>query len=212
MIDLIHTILKFTHIISLTLGVGGAIIADLFVIGLLNKAITRQELRLLENLEKFVFVGLMLLWISGVGFFVEYQLFNPEKLSNPKILAKLTIVMIVTLNGLLFHMFFHNRVFQEGLVIVKLPPLTYYSLILFGTISSFSWIGAMTLGAVSQLNDVFPYIQIMVGYLAIVACGMISGLMFATFKRWHVNRDPELTVSAAREKTFQAPPQFALKR
>jgi hypothetical protein len=210
MIDLVHTILKFTHIISLALGVGGAIIADLFVIGLLNKAITRQELRLLENLEKFVFVGLMLLWISGVGFFVEYQLFNPEKLSNPKILAKLTIVMIVTLNGLLFHMFFHNRVFREGLVIVKLPPLTYYSLILFGTISSFSWIGAMTLGAVSQLNDIFPYVHIMVGYLAIVACGMISGMLFATFKRWR-GRIVETATEAGCQHKFEVPPHLALK-
>ena len=212
MIDLLHTVLKFTHIGSLALGVGGAIIADLFVIGLLRKPITKHDLKLLENLEKIVFLGLMMLWISGVGFFVEYQLFSPEKLGNPKIMAKLSIVMIVTLNGLLFHMFFHSRVFREGMVIVKLPTAAYYSLILFGTISSFSWIGAMTLGAVSQLNYAFPYLEIMAGYLAIVACGLVCGGIFATFKRWRANRTPERTIADVREKLFQAPPAFAVKR
>ncbi|MEH6477851.1 MAG: hypothetical protein V7727_19325, partial [Sneathiella sp.] len=135
MVDLLHTALKFTHIVSLVLGVGGAIIADLFVVGLLRKPLRKMELRLLENLEKVVFIGLLMLWVSGVGFFVEYQFFTPEKLSNPKIMAKLSIVLIVTLNGLLFHMFFHSRVFKEGTVIVSLPPVTYYALILFGTVS-----------------------------------------------------------------------------
>lgn len=212
MIDLLHTILKFTHIGSLALGIGGAIISDLFVLGLLNKAISRSDLRLLENLEKIVFLGLMMLWVSGVGFFVEYQLFSPENLSNPKIMAKLTIVMIVTLNGLLFHMFFHNRVFREGMVIVELPVVTYYSLILFGTLSCFSWIGAMTLGAVSQLNYAFPYLHIMAGYLAIVAIGMVCGCTFATFKRWNASRKAGLATGDVTEQRFQAPPQFAVKR
>ncbi|MZR32091.1 hypothetical protein [Sneathiella litorea] len=205
MIDLLHTILKFTHIGSLALGVGGAIISDLFVLGILNKAITKGDLRLLENLEKIIFLGLMMLWISGVGFFVEYQLFSPEKLGNPKIMAKLTIVMIVTLNGLLFHMFFHNRVFREGMVIIKLPVVTYYSLILFGTLSCFSWIGAMTLGAVSQLNYTFPYLHIMAGYLAIVAFGMACGCAFASFKRWNARRKPEFLRGDVTETLFQKP-------
>jgi len=212
MIELFHTTLKFTHIVSLSLGVGGAIIADLFVLGLLKKCITKHDIKLLENLEKIVFFGLMMLWISGVGFFVEYQLFAPEKLQNPKIMAKLSIVMIVTLNGLLFHMFFHSRVFKEGMVIVRLPSLSYYSLILFGTISSFSWIGALTLGAVSQLNYKFPYLQIMAGYLAIVACGLICGGIFATLKRWCAEDFSAKLNSERIETQLQAPVKLALKR
>ena len=40
--------------------------------------------------------GLLILWLTGLGFLWLYWQFEPELLGNPKIWAKVVIVMVLT--------------------------------------------------------------------------------------------------------------------
>lgn len=97
--------LNIIHRIGVALGLGVATGLDLFLINLIarNANFKANQFRVVKNLSTVVVAGLVLLWLSGLGFLFEYQLFEHEKLLDTKLQAKIVIVILLTLNGLFIH-------------------------------------------------------------------------------------------------------------
>ncbi|MGB7286661.1 MAG: hypothetical protein WBC71_07010, partial [Salaquimonas sp.] len=99
-----HTILLILHVAGLVAGLGGTLFLDLYLLRYLyHRPLTLHVFELLEFGGKIVSMGLVTLWISGIGFLFYYWAQVPENLSNPKIWAKLSVVCILSLNGLAIH-------------------------------------------------------------------------------------------------------------
>lgn len=117
---------------------------------------------------KFVMVGLGLLWITGCGFLVHYSIFDPGKLSNPKLIAKLAVVTVLTVNGYALHYLVLMRVRHMDacgeLLQSRVGPLCLFS----GAVSSASWIAAFLLGALPVLNDGLEFAVFVVAWAALV--------------------------------------------
>lgn len=169
------------HLIGTALGVGGATASDfLFLRSTKNNRIEKEEFDLLQTISSLVWLGLIILIISGIGFIV----LKPEQLSNPKLWAKLVVVGVILINGIFIHKkiipIFKsgvNKKFSTG------PAAKHQTAILTsGAISIISWYSALVLGAWKQINNLVPFETILIGYVTILLFGIIianiSGRVF----------------------------------
>jgi hypothetical protein len=167
----IRTALRVVHFCGLVLGVGAATLLDLIIARfVLMRGISKDHVHVIEFSSKVVTVGLGLLWISGVGFLIHYGFFEPAKLQNPKIWAKIAIVAVLSINGVLVHHFVLPRIrIQLGKRLLDDLSHSHCSLLLLaGTVSAISWYVPLMLGAIPQLNFVVPAEAILLSYALIV--------------------------------------------
>ncbi len=156
-------IIPIIHLFGTVLGMGGAIMSHyMFYTVIKDTRITTTELRFLKLGAKMVWVGLLILFASGTFLYLQ----NPEKYHNStKFLAKMTIVLILVLNGLLFH-FKHIPLLARNLQLnfAKSEDFVKNStlLLLSGTISLSSWLFTLGLGRIPSLP--YSYLEIMFFY------------------------------------------------
>lgn len=173
----LRTALVALHLIGLCFGLGGATMLDFWILRWLRwRALPDTIVRTFEFLAKVVSVGLVLLWLSGIGFLVTYALDSPEKLSNPKVWAKVTMVLALTVNGLLLH----ATVIPQVLANPQRPLLMDLSFgqramfILCGAVSGVSWYAAFALGLLREFNNKVPAGTLLGLWLA--AIGVVAAL------------------------------------
>src|SRR3990167_4249709 len=96
-------LLRISHIIGTVLGVGGVTFADIFFLKAARDGkIDPHESETIRTVSIVLRIGLVLLVISGFGFLVYYRLAGFEtRLLSPRLWAKLTIVFVILINGLL---------------------------------------------------------------------------------------------------------------
>jgi hypothetical protein len=167
----IGTGLRVVHIFGLVLGVGAATLLDLIIARfILMRGITPEHVYVIDFSSRIVTLGLALLWISGIGFLVHYGVFEPAKLQNPKIWAKIAIVAVLTANGFLVHYFVLPRIRNQvgKRLLDGLSPFDCSLVLLTGTVSVISWYVPLILGAIPQLNYVVPAEAILCSYALLV--------------------------------------------
>lgn len=171
LVSYIRTTLRLVHFLGLVLGLGGAVFLDLILSRYRRMRVSAELVGHIEWVSRFVALGLLLLWISGLGFLALYQLAEPEKLMNPKIWAKLTIVSILTANGLVIHRFVLPFVRSQigSPLLAGVSAGTKGALIGCGVISLVSWGVPVFLGAAPQLNFVVPCTVILAAYALLLA-------------------------------------------
>jgi hypothetical protein len=167
----IRTGLRVVHLCGLVLGVGSATLLDLIIARfILMRGISYEHIYVVDFSSKIVTIGLALLWISGIGFLIHYGVFEPAKLENPKIWAKIAIVAVLSVNGLLVHYFVLPRIRNQvgKRLLDGLPPFDCSLVLLAGTVSAISWYVPLILGAIPQLNYVVPAEVILSSYALLV--------------------------------------------
>ncbi|CAN7378272.1 hypothetical protein LJR255_002280 [Pararhizobium sp. LjRoot255] len=179
LVSYIRTSLRLFHFAGLVFGFGGAIFLDLMLSRHRRTVVSTELVANVEWISRFVASGLALLWISGGGFLLLYFVAEPEKLMNPKIWAKITIVSILTINGLAIHRFvlpfMSQRIGSQLLTGIK--PGTKVALIGCGVVSIVSWTVPVILGAAPQLNFVVPCTVILAAYVMMLG----QAFFIATF-------------------------------
>ncbi|MBI4138082.1 MAG: hypothetical protein HY482_00610 [Candidatus Wildermuthbacteria bacterium] len=176
-----YTVFVIMHLIGVTLGAGGAFVSDvMFFASVKDKKISYSELRFLKLGGKVVIVGLCVLVVSGV---LLFSLDPARYMESSKFLAKMTIVAVLILNGVLFH-----AVHMPMLNRLEANPLPTSAeffkksslFVASGAISLVSWLFALSLGAISSIP--YPYWMIMAVYAA-CAAGAVAGVIMLK-KRW----------------------------
>ena len=170
------TLLLIIHLFGVVLGGGGAFASDLiFMSAVKDKKISSTEMRFLRLGGKMVWLGLAILVISGVFIFFGD---TENYLHSSKFLAKMTIVGIIIINGLVFHAYhiprLHRHInnhFPSSDEFIRNAPLLLGS----GAISMVSWISAIILG--SLRNIPYSYGVIMAIYSLVLAVALGLSLM-----------------------------------
>src|SRR5918997_641530 len=90
------------HLLGVCFGLGGTLILDFRLLRLLRgDAVQPSDVLFAQVLSRFVQTGLVILWASGIAFF-SFAPDGPGSLmDSPKLQAKLTVVVALTLNGIL---------------------------------------------------------------------------------------------------------------
>ena len=148
------TFLKISHLVGTVLGEGAVTFIDYFYIRAAKDGkIEPHEAEPIRLLTPILRLGLIILIISGFGYFLLYRLTgHEERLLNPRFLAKMSVVGIIALNGLL-------------LELKKIP------IAIGGPISSVSWWSAFVLGAWRGLN--LSFWTIMGSYILVVLAAIL---------------------------------------
>jgi len=172
----IKTLYLIFHLIGLALGAGGAFMSDvLYMASVKDKKITKDELRLMHVGGSMVWVGLLVLTISGL---LLMSLNWGAYLISTKFIAKMVIVLIIALNGAIIH---HVYIpYLEKCIGTHLGRSTHFRTIsvylyISGAISFVSWIATIILGAFASI----PYsVPVILGiYLAIVLIVTVVSLI-----------------------------------
>lgn len=191
--SLIKSAIKVAHLVGIVLGLGAATVLDIVILRFLMLGkIKGEHANLVEFVSKIVTAGLCILWASGLCYLTHYAIFDPEKLGNQKIWAKIAIVAVLTVNGYFIH---HNVLplvrKQVGWSLFSgLPRRDCSLLVIFGTISATSWYVPLILGAMPQLNVGVPASAVLTAYslLLLLGIALTQGLVHAL---WREERPPE---------------------
>ena len=153
------TLLIAAHLVGLVLGFGSALFLDLYLLRYLLVSKIEPHTQSIAGFGMgMVSGGLALLWITGIGFLLLYWQTDPAKLSNPKIWAKVSIVVILSLNGAVIHAMTMKLLGSKaGHRLLEGETTRKRHAILFtGAVSAVSWASAMLLGVFKEFNDVVP--------------------------------------------------------
>ncbi|HJL55601.1 MAG: hypothetical protein QGH85_02745 [Candidatus Pacebacteria bacterium] len=152
----IHSILITAHLVGVALGVGGAtFVGILYMKAMKDGKIDPMEGEWLSVVFTVLRIGLVILVISGFGFFLEYRFTGQEeRLLDPRLWAKMTIILVLVFNALLIQM-------------RKVPMWLGESL------SITSWYGALVLGIMQ--SAVYSYTTFLIYY--IVAVFIVVGIL-----------------------------------
>ncbi len=164
------------HILGTALGAGAAFTGDIiFLSSVRKKMLAISEVQILETIGKIVWIGLLILLLSGIGLTLQ----RPEIfLHSGKFWAKMTIVAILSLNGLVFLRFHLPTIrksvgekFSPSSEIIKMRT----GIVISGAISVISWSYVIILGVLGRTP--FTYAQFFITYLGVLVIGCTGALL-----------------------------------
>lgn len=173
----IRILLVILHIIGTVIGAGAATVTDYLVFKFAKDTkIDKDEFQILHTISSLIWTGLFILIVTGLGFVVLHMVdFGTVRnsYSLDKIWAKITIVIILTLNGFYIHYRVLPTLKKRLGKTLATPSFIKKSFFIFspGAISGVSWYSALVLGGWRGLDA--SYAEIMSGYIAILAAAII---------------------------------------
>lgn len=176
----IYQIFIILHLFGLALGAGAAFFSDfLFTHIMKERRITDEQFAILQINSRVIWLGLSILIVTGLCIFLG----NTERLlDSSKFLAKMSIVSILTLNGILFH-FKHIPMLKRYIGKKLNQSMSFYkestSLFMSGALSGVSWAAALVLGALSFVDLSYPVIMLI--YAVVVVLAVISSIGLQKF-------------------------------
>lgn len=177
------TFLILGHLLGMTIGLGGATILDILLVRLVIKGrvVRQSDVDLVRFVSKLVAYALGLLWLTGIGFLLQYWYMSPELLPNPKLYAKIAIVMLLSMNGAALHYYVLPLIYKNiGCPLFDTTPQRArilgcfqssperFFMLFFGTVSGISWYVPVFLGIAKEMNFVVPAWWIISSYFGLI--------------------------------------------
>lgn len=188
----LRTVLVGLHVVGLIIGFGAVLFLDIYLVRFLyDDPITQPAVSILRHGERLITVGLAILWMSGLGFLLQYYLWSPEKLDNPKLVVKVAVVLLLSVNGILLHrvvapLFQHSkgRPLLAGATLGEAFPVLGIA-----AISAASWTTAAVLGLARELNNVVPCALLFECYVGFLCAMLAAGCMYHLYRHHRAGRD-----------------------
>jgi len=166
------------HLLGFALGLGGATIGDIvFIKALRTNNLSEEVFGFFKTNSRIIWIGLGLLIISGLSIFtiIYLEQGSLSLLASSRWQAKLTLVAIVTLNGLFFKLKIFpilKKLIHQPLSIQNISPIIW-KLVISGTISIVSWYGIFILSVLPRTFR--PQILLIFAlYFFTLICGAIT--------------------------------------
>ncbi len=159
----------YLHLLALAGAASAVAIGDYAIFGR-----ERIDSGLLQRAAVFATIALAVLWATGVAIVVlDLGLDFDALLGKPKLLAKLTVVAVLTINSLALHLVafptFRSS-HDDALKAATLPSV-------FGAISASSWIYAAFIGVAKPLTNAFGYSGFIALFVVILVCAVTMAVV-----------------------------------
>ncbi len=166
------------HVLSVVFAMGAAVASDiLFHFYGADKSLSKGEVSTLAILSRVIWYGLLIIVFSGAGIFLS----DPVRyLASSKFLAKMTIMVIIIMNGIFIHFFVWRRITGKGFLSLKSAAPARRIAFVCGSISAVSWISALSLGVLDAVRA--PYVSIIGMYGAILAFAIVASLIMEWYE------------------------------
>lgn len=191
LMPLLRLVALYVHVVACFAAAAAIVLGDLAVF--LHRQVDR---RLLRRASAWVVKALAVLWVTGlliVAIDTGFEL--PALLSKGKLLAKFSVVLLLTLNGVALHKWALPRLMAP----TYQPELTARVPALLGALSLASWLFAAFLGLAKPLAGVLGY----GGFMQLYALSLVLALVVA----WQWGR-PRLARQLAEYTADSAPIAF----
>lgn len=184
--------LVFTHFVASALAVTTILQTDLLLLRRYTEPLGRRDCRKIHRAKPLVTAALWVLWLSGLSICALGYLQSPAYLLNEKLMMKLLVVEILTVNGLFLHGVAFRHV-RPGRVLANQPVMSQRLLVFMGTLSSVSWLFACFLGIARPLNNQPNFYGLLGLYLAVLALAVLAGWLLTYWLAGDGQEDPDTT-------------------
>lgn len=161
------------HAVSAIVGMGAALTSDImFSFYSRDRVFDKREQRVFEILSRVIWISLIAIIITGAALFLS----DPAAYSaSTKFLVKMTIVLALTLNGIVLSRWIQPHIRQEGFLTSS--TLRHVRRVAFacGAISLTSWSSAFILGMIDSVS--LTYLDGIVSYLIIVSIAAFCAVL-----------------------------------
>jgi hypothetical protein len=175
----VRYVFVFAHVIALAIALGAVLKEDY---KLLFGRETRIDVEQIHQVSRLVFISLAALWATGLGLIGIDTGFSIEAITgSPKLMAKLTVVGVLTLNGFALHRYLLPML--NSARAQSAAAATAFSVV--GAISMVSWLYAASLGVAKPLAHIFNF----AGFISVYAmCVLVAVGVSFTLLRPRVER------------------------
>jgi len=186
--------LVYVHLIACCVGIGLVLTNDIaFVMQLLRGDHSlRQDPDLIQKiyakhlsvLQNTLSVALITLWVTGIAVVVlDASTAGWAYYLNPKIQAKVVIVALLTLNGVLLHNAVMPALKKSG-ALLNLSFGQRVLAVFAGSVSAVSWFYAAILGIGRPLNWKYSLAELLAMYPVFIAGGFVMMLLLTVWAKY----------------------------
>jgi hypothetical protein len=182
-LDLLRLGIVYFHLIACCVAIGLVLTSDLAMVRRLMNGDAREDPDHIDYLQKVVSGSLVVLWLTGIAIIsLDASQKGWEYFLNPKLQAKIAIVVLLTVNGFFLHRSILPLMKKAGSLLDL--PLDYRFLAMFsGAVSAVSWFYAAMLGIARPLNWTYSLTEILAPYPVLIAGGFLGMLALAAWAR-----------------------------
>jgi uncharacterized membrane protein len=181
-LDFLHKPILWLHLLGFALGVGGATVVDVLFFKFLNDfTISKEENGVLQILSQVIWVGLLVLVISGIGLYLPNAAVLNE---TPKFLLKTIVVMVIIVNGAFLNLYVSPKLIDiswKAGVALPLKSIFRFRKLSFalGAISFVSWYSAFILGFLKNVPFSLP--ELLMLYVGILLLAIVGSQIMERF-------------------------------
>jgi hypothetical protein len=184
----------YPHLIACCIALGGIILSDAKFI-LSKGQLSDADRIFLLDLSRIVSFALVVLWLTGLSIiaidFAHWPSWS-ELLAKPKLIAKLIVVCILSLNGYLLHRIVLPT-FTEQIPLASIETRRLRCMFVLGAISGTSWLFAAFLGIAKPLSAILGLSGFMAMYAALMIGAVSTALLLANKVKSKPRRPDETT-------------------
>lgn len=183
----------YVHLVACCVAIGLVLTSDIAMVRdmLKRKALTHHDHAHMESLQRSVVWALIALWVTGATIIgIDYLDKGMQYFMNPKLQAKVIIVMMLTYNGVLLHRLVLPALQKAG-SLLNLGFSARMMALFCGSLSAVSWMYAAMLGVGRPLAWKYSLSELLMAYPALIVLGFVTMLL--------------LTQRAKRQQTPVAP-------
>jgi hypothetical protein len=169
----------YVHLVSCCVAIGLVLTSDIAMVKdvLKRKTFTEHDHAHMESLQKSVIVALIALWVTGIAVIgIDYLEKGMNYFMNPKLQAKVIIVMLLTYNGILLHRLVLPALQKAG-SLIDLGFSARMLALFCGSLSAVSWLYAAMLGVGRPLAWKYSLSELLMAYPVLIALGFLSMLV-----------------------------------
>ena len=176
-----YLLLVFTHLLAASMALGAIVATDL---RLLSK-LSQDRVRIAppnEFVARIVMVALLMLYVTGGGIVAHGLMERPDYLANPKLQAKILLVVLLSLNAFVLHKITFPRL-AKGRRVARWHAADWVLVAVPVAASNFLWLFTAFLGIARPWNYSMPMrdiFELAAGLYVIVQCGVLTILAVAS--------------------------------
>ncbi len=172
--------LVFVHFVASAVAIVTILNTDILLLKRYTVPLSRGDCRRIHKAKPIVTAALWVLWLTGIAICLRGYFNDPAYILNQKLMMKVLVVEILTLNGIFLHHVAFKYV-KPGRVLAHESPSSQRLLVLMGSLSSTSWLFACFLGIARPLNHQLNFYLLLGFYLALLAGAILVGWVLTYF-------------------------------
>lgn len=183
--ELVRLSVVYVHLLACCVAIGLVLASDAEMVRDLLKGNkkTGHDSAHMARLQKSVTNALIFLWLTGAAVIgIDYLEKGMNYFSNPKLQAKIIIVLLLTFNGMLLHRYVLPALLNAGSLLDLNIGVRMFALF-SGALSGVSWLYAAMLGVGRPLAWKYSLTELLLAYPVMIVLGFALMVILTQWAR-----------------------------